>query len=82
MEWKELARACRALAHHIDKAAEAQKGTSTHDKTLNEAKAFREYAERCELMSRASAARTPSVAPASGPPLLSVVAPLRGEPPT
>jgi hypothetical protein len=48
VEWKELARACRALAVLVDKTAEEQKGTTVQPATLREAKRFREYAQRCE----------------------------------
>lgn len=48
VEWKELARACRALAHVIDETAKRHEGTTVHPRTVNEAKRFREYAQRCE----------------------------------
>lgn len=48
VEYKELARACRALAVRIEKTAEEQKGTTVEPTTLREAKRFREYAQRCE----------------------------------
>lgn len=53
VEWKELARACRALAVRIEKTAEEQNGTTVQPATLREAKRFREYAQRCEAESLA-----------------------------
>jgi hypothetical protein len=54
MEWKDLARACRALAHTLEQSAERQKGTSVYPAAVEEVKRFREYTERCEREARSA----------------------------
>lgn len=80
MEWKDLARACRSMAHFLEKAAENQRTTTIYPSLLVEVKRFKDFAERCELTARSCAAPDPSTPPSSGPPSLSLVSPPRDTP--
>ena len=53
MELKELARACRVLAYHIEQTAKRREGTSSHDDTVAEARYFAALAVRCEQLAAA-----------------------------